>query len=288
MVCYSSLEEFELIFLVLSSSLSLISSLSVITSIIYKRMYQSFAYKILFYISVNDCLRSAAGFLEATHTTDLLCSLAGFIITSTYMSNLLWATCLSLTLYQIIVLEHSDLSKFYHKTWVFMNSFIVGIIFLVPVFTKTYIRTEYSCELSQDIFGLIWRYGFTYCPSYIMFSINLYFFVKIYRKVRRIGIISMKAVVFDKGFIYSIILLIIIPPLSAARIAQLFNDGCQVWFAAFICYLIATIHGFINAIFFFCNASVRETLMYERKESYDSAPCKSVLQISFRSILLIE
>lgn len=285
MVCYSSLENFEFIFLLFTSSLSLISSLSVIISIINKKLYQSFAYKILLYISLNDLIRSAAGFLEAIHTTDLVCSLAGFLITFTYMSNLLWGTSLSLTLYQIIVLEYSDLSKFHHKSWVFVNSFIIGIIFIVPVFTNSYIRTEYSCELSQDIYGLIWRYGFTYCPSYVIFSINLYFFIQIFKKVRRIGIISMKVVVFDKGFIYTIVLLIIVSPLCGARIAQLFDDGCRVWLAAFICYSILTIHGFINAIFFFCNKTVRETLMFNRNESCDSVPSRSLLQISFRSTL---
>lgn len=283
MVCSTYLQELESYFIITCSSLSLLSSLAVLFSIIYRNLHKSLSFKILLYISFNDLIRSIGGFLESLSTSSIACSITGYFGSFSFISNLLWSTYLSQSIYQIIVSETSNPEKL-HKIWFFFSFVFTGIVEAIPFLTQSYEKDQFICELAADFNGDIYRVVLIYLPLFLNLVMILYFTVKILRKVKLIKSLTMRSIVLERGFIYPCIIFVMALPLCFLRVLEALDKSCETGFAASMSYSVFILHGFINAIVFFNSRTVRKVLKnHEVEEEIGSV--KSSLCISFESSL---
>ena len=96
----------------------------------------------------------------------------------------------------------------------------------------------------------------------------------------------MKSVVFDRGFIYPSIIVVMVVPMCFLRILEALDKSCETGFVASMSYSVFVLHGFINAIVFFANRSVRESLRNAKNvEEEEIGSIKSSLCITYDSFL---
>lgn len=285
----TTFETAQVIIMVVVGTLSLIGSILVIFTILKKDLYKSYAFKILFYISINDVFRSLLGILPPEIVKNLVaCSILAFFSYSFFLSSIVWACCLSFTIFQIIVLEDSEFERF-HMYWFILAYGVVTIITALPFITSSYGYSGHVCELNVDLTGNIWRFAILYIPASILLCIICVLFVKVYRKIKLIRSDAMNNIIFNRGFIYALAIGISLLPYEILRIIQAFNNDDLLTYIAFVNYVFLILHGFINAIIFFTNSTVKEVLKKQNNEIYSSmgivSESDSDLQISFRSTL---
>lgn len=93
----------------------------------------------------------------------------------------------------------------------------------------------------------------------------------------------MKSVVFDRGFIYPSIIFVMVLPMCFFRVLDAYEKKCETGFVASMSYSVFVLHGFINAVVFFANRSVRETLKKSEDEGEEIGSLKSSLCITYDS-----
>lgn len=268
------------------SILTIIFSIPVIIIILKQKLYTSYAFRILLYLAINDLYKSILGFFPPKSIKDSTCN---FIAITNYfvnLSNISWAGCLNMIIFQIIVLEQSNFEK-YQRLWFMCSYCIPALLSTLPLITDSYGYSEGFCELKMNETGNIWRFSIFYIPVTVNLVVTAVLFAKVYRKVGMIGSENMKFVVFERGFIYSLIISCVILPFEIVRIIQLFMNSLELDTAALIGYCISLLHGFSNSIVFFANKTVRSTLT-EKKTSETKkktmSESNSSLLISIRSL----
>lgn len=275
--------------MVIVGALSFISSLLVIITIVKKNLYKSFAFKILMYISINDAIRSSIGILPPELLKySAMCSILAYINISTFLSNLIWACCLSFTIYQIIVLEDGKFERF-HKYWFIAGYVLATFVSALPFTTSSYGYEEHVCELYLNLTGSIWRFTISYFPTTIILIAIGILFTKVYRKLIIIRSDAMKNTILNRGFIYPFAIAVSIVPYEILRIVQIFYDNSTLSYFSFAMLLMLVLNGFINAVIFFTNSTVKEVLKNKNNEIYASMGIASEfdtdLKISFRSTI---
>lgn len=285
----STFQTVQLITMIFSGTLSFIGSVLVILTIIKNKLYKSLAFRILMYISINDALRSSIGILPPELVNnEVICSLLAFINVTTFLSNLIWACCLSFTIFQIIVLEDAKFDKF-HVYWFIAAYGVAVFLCALPFITSSYGYYEHVCELSLNLTGIIWKFSVLYLPGSIILIVICVLFVKVYRKLKAIRSNAMKNIIFNRGFIYPLIIGISMVPYEILRIIQIFYNNDSISYTGFCFFLLFLLHGFINAVIFFTNSTVKEILKDKNNEISASfgiaSEYDSDLKISFRSTL---
>ena len=182
----------------ISSILSLIGSLLVIYFIISKGLFSTLSFKILFYMSVNDTLRSIASIFQSfILDPSKSCTIICFLVNFQLVSNLFWALSLSATIYQIIVLELTDFEK-YHKYWFILSYVVVGCLEISPIITDSFVYSQGRCQLGLDWKGEVWRLMIVYFPAAVILIISFYLFAMVYKKLKVFENFSIKNSMYKK------------------------------------------------------------------------------------------
>lgn len=274
----------QLILNLFCCSLSLISSLSVMLSIYRNQLYIAYSFRILIYLSINDTVRSLFGFFEYFYQYNTTaCMFFAFIDNFLFMSNLSWALCLSTTIYQIIVLEQLYFDK-HHKWWFFASYLLVGAIQALPFITQSYKNIEGSCQISLDQMGHIWRYSSFYGPCLIILAFVLFMIVRVFQKVRVLGNIKMKSIIFDRGFVYIYIIIAVLVPFLVIRVVQFFYDGCEVDYLVMVMFNVNLLQGFFNGVVYFVNGANKDIVLKTVSGTVGYSIISGSLKISFASM----
>lgn len=279
-MCYSKFDTFQVYAQIVFASLSILSSFIVMFICIKYSFIKTLAFRIVFFMSINDILR---GIITLLPKTQQYCGIIFFIQNATYMSNLSWATCLSCTIHQIVVSESCNYSK-YFPYWFILSFILIPIIESLPIFTKTFTEQNNNCIFEFSLLGNILRYSILYIPGTLMLVLILVLFVKIYKKVKLIGIESVKSLVYERGFIYPLIMASICVPLIVFRTIEVITLDCYSGVVCSILDDLVILHGFFNALAFFLNASVARCLFGDDEGSrVNESFAESSLRLSFRT-----
>jgi hypothetical protein len=116
-------------------------------------------------------------------------------------------------------------------------------------------------------------------------------FCKIYAKIKLMDSHALKTMVFDRAFIYALIVACFFFPLMIVRIVQFFVESCWVGEILKSLLNVAVLQGFFNSCVFFRSKSIRRCLVSERFEFRSSLgiseeiDSKNSLEISYRTNL---
>ena len=107
--------------------------------------------------------------------------------------------------------------------------------------------------------------------------------VKIYKKIKLLGTISFISIVFERGLVYTFIISLVLIPFFVIRVLQIFTDDCNIQSYVTIAYIFYNLQGFLNAIVFFSNKTIRSLLKKSEESPDDIFKSINSLWISFRS-----
>lgn len=260
MDCSGAFLDIQYYSLLVCAILSIFGCVVVITTCIYGKLLEGFSFRIITYMAINDLIRSIAialpvykfGFTEA-------CGPLGYILTLTFVSDNLWAACISITLYQVIVKNEENYEK-YHKYWLVLNYVIAPILEAIPFFTDSYGYDDGLCTLKENNYANLWRLSLVYVPSWLLMILVSVIFIKVYKKLKLTQKSVMKDIIYKRGYIYPIIIVALLLPMTALRISQAITVNCIVDYFSVFSYSLIALHGFLNAIAFWSNEIVKFSL----------------------------
>jgi hypothetical protein len=237
--------------------LSFLGSVFIIVVCITKNLMQVYTFKILIFIAINDIIRSILFSIPLQQIGKTsYCKVIAYLLNVFFLSTITWSACICTTIYKRIVKGQGDHEK-HHKYWVILAYPVNILLESLPYSTNSFTFSDGSCSLQRDFAGNIWRFTLIYCPAWLILLFTLFIFTKVYKEVKKHQKNAGKSVIFDRGFIYPIIIAIIITPLTIARIVEIFSSSCSMSSFIFVSFCILNIHGILNAVVFVMNENVR-------------------------------
>lgn len=283
MVCFMNTYPLEICLILCTCSLSLIFSFLVIYIIYKKKLFKTYSFKILAYISLNDFLRSLIGIFGSLMVQNYeSCIIYGFFDDFFFVSNMVWALCLTFTIHQIIVQEEPYYEK-YHNYWIIASFLAVSILQSLPLITNSYGLSVGVCALLTDEMGTIWRFSVLFAPSLLMLIAIIILSIQVFRKVKILGHESFNGVIFERGLIYALIISLVLIPYIIIRVVQIFFENCDALNSAIIMFIFYNLQGFLNAIVFFKNKTVKILLFRKNQNLNATLQSQGSLCISFAS-----
>ena len=288
MNCYYS---FGLVIIpyIIASGLSLIGSIIVIAIILQKKLYNSYSFKILLIISINDSLRGIIGLcLAYADKLSIFCSIAAYLLDSITLSNYIWSLCITYTIFQIVVNEEIDFVK-NHTKWLATSYILPLILEALPLITSSYGYEEGTCIIKLNLIGSIWRFSIYFFPIFVNIFIIFTMFIRIYKKIYEIEKSPLADIIFERGLIYVFVILVVEIPFFILRIVQMFRDDCGLVYSIRALYILFLLQGFANSVIFLNNRSVKESLRKKENlmvgRTFRETMGKMSLDISFRSTI---
>lgn len=121
-----------------------------------------------------------------------------------------------------------------------------------------------------------------------MLILILVYFIRVYKKVKVIGIESVKSLVYERGFIYPLIMAAVCVPLVVFRTIEVITLDCYSGVVCSILDDLLVLHGFLNCCAFFYNESVaRRVFGGGEGVAINNSFTQSSLAFSFRSEITI-
>ena len=270
-ICSSDYGDLQYYLFLSCASLSFFGSVYVIKSCIQRNLLNIYSFKVIFYMAINDVVRSLA-ISVPVHMESIFsayCEELGYIISVTFVSNTIWAACISLTLYQVVVLKIEYYEKF-QKFWLVLSYIVLPLLEGLPFITNSYGYDDGFCSLRNNIYADIWRLTIIYIPGWLLIFLVLFLFIKIRSCLKPIQKNPTRNIILERGYIYAIIIILLLIPLTVQRILQVFDDSCPSIYLSVFSYGLVALHGFFNAVVFSKNKVLKNDFYNNLNEEYNS------------------
>ena len=98
----------------------------------------------------------------------------------------------------------------------------------------------------------------------------LFLFIKIRSCLKPIQKNPTRNIILERGYIYAIIIILLLIPLTVQRILQVFDDSCPSIYLSVFSYGLVALHGFFNAVVFSKNKVLKNDFYNNLNEEYNS------------------
>lgn len=269
MVCIRVVDERASYFTTLSFCLlSVLGSLLIITLFLTSRHFRSYFNKIVIYIALSDLIRSIASSLPCYRSTSRVFHIfIGVAIESTLLTSVIWSSCISITLYQVVSKNMEHYEK-YHRYWFFLAFVAVPCLMCLPIITNSYDAEGTFCSLGFKKVDDIWRYSIVYFPITMFIILSILTYIKVYRDIQSLDMPeSKKKLLISLGW-YPIMMAIEIIPIILSRIMVYFDVDCNESVFYLITNCIFALHGFFNSCIFLSTNSLRTYIKLKREANW--------------------
>lgn len=250
------------------------SSVSVLCSVFiiylsFHKVFDKLTFRLLYHLAINDVLRAVCLVLCIFYTNSTVRKyLSPFYIYS-LISSIFWSLYLSVTLYKLIVKKDKNQEQYY-KYWFLSNYTIVLGICLVPLATNSYGYTSHICSIKVDKSSFIWRLSVSYLFISFITIADLILYYKIYKTLKKVELNAVKNIIFDRGFVYIILIVVQYLPMVAIGIISMESHSCTSQVLQSCVHIIISFHGLFNFTALILKSHVRLTikkLLFESKSS---------------------
>jgi hypothetical protein len=149
------------------------------------------------------------------------------------------------------------------KYWFIAAYPLLGIIQALPYSTNSFGFNGGMCTLKDDYYGNIWRFTLLYFPYWIFLLLTIMIFYKLHKAKKGQDSKTLDSLILKRGYIYSLIIFVMVVFLSAVRIIQLFTNTCPIKYMSFSLDSVLGLHGLLNGIALISNENVRYQLKYK-------------------------
>lgn len=248
--------------------LSMIGSLFIVVCYLVFKDLRSFAFTLVFWMSLCDFFASIAKVMgDGANSGPLACHFQSIMMSFAELASVLWAGSIAFTLHkaylqgvpafsgsQIIVMA----PRYHAVIWS-----VVLLLVLLPLSTNSYGDAGGWCWIKEATTAdKVWRYVQYYIILWAAWCYCIFVYVKVYNKMHReMGqdekSKEQRAVVLRIMF-YPVILVVMWFPATLNRLVELFSG--QVYGLTVLHVLFAGLYGFANALTYGATPSVKTRL----------------------------
>ena len=233
---------------------------------LYFRDIRSFAFKLVFYMSLADIFHAVGFFLPSTNT--VWCEIQATITSYFSLSSVLWTAAIAFTLYQAVINKRGDVEKF--ELWLVAFAYGLPIFAIIPPLAEnTYGQAQGWCWIKDGggyfTRGTFWRFMTFYVPLWLVIAYNIFVYYKVIRSLR----LQLQLILEEdedanrllrKLRLYPMILIGCYTLATINRIYQTVCDG-MVWFPLTLVSAAAMyLCGFFNSLVYGFTDTVKERL----------------------------
>ncbi|OMJ85000.1 hypothetical protein SteCoe_13775 [Stentor coeruleus] len=251
--------------LLICNSISLLGSLSIILLFLSYKILRSYAFKLVFYMSLADTIR-AIGFMLPSNPENF-CLAQAFLTSFGSLSGLIWTSIIAICLYCVVIHETSNIQK-YHILMIFIGYIIPLFIISLPATTNSYGQDKGWCWIVNDKYVYLWRIGGFYIFMLLVLIINIISYYKIISVIKsEINLLeqsphelSSKQKLFNRFKWYPLVIVICYLPLLSKRLFEIITNDTIYWLTMLSAITTSTI-GLLNAICYGLTDNVKETII---------------------------
>ena len=248
--------------MLVSLGLSALGSLFVAAVYLYFTDIRSFAFKLVFYLSLMD-LGHAIGFFLPPDI-GVICQIQAAITSYFSLASVLWTGIIAFALYLAVLKDKRDVEKFELKFVLFAN----GLPFLAlipPLVQQKYGEAQGWCWIvttgDYHVQGTVWRVVTFYLPLWIVIAFNSFVYFKIIKNVKKDASLlgsdlQLAQKLIQKLRMYPLILIFCYSVATINRVYDFFSPSMNFWLA-FIAAVIMSLCGLLNAVVYGFTDTVR-------------------------------
>ena len=248
--------------LLICNSLSLIGSIFIISAYIWLKSIRSFAFKLVFFMSISDIIHSISLLLPPQ---GLSCQVQGFLLQYSAISSVLWTLNIAFALYVTALKGERDPAR-YQTRFLILGYIIPLLLALVPLFLDAYneaagwcwINSSFSVDLALRLF----------CFYFIVWTVipfNLFAYIKVIYKIKQeyggfIEYQNTNNAMIKRLSLYPIVLIVCYLPITIKRTLEIGGgDLIPFWFTCVSAFGIS-ITGFVNSIVYGLSGPVKDEI----------------------------
>ena len=242
--------EFQYYLTAACSILSILGSGFIIAIYLLLPNLRAFYTKLIFFIAISELLRSICSLIPCNliHSKALI-NIIAIISDSTFLITIIWSAYISITLYKLIISFQKEFKNDY-KYWFYSTWVCVPILNVFPTITNSHGVSGTICTYSFDKIGKTWRLVALYIPVWVFILVSIVACYKIYSILNRFEIDEEKKMMVMKLFLYPIVLIIEVAPITISMIFSNFTPITNTSLFSLIAFCLYSIHGFSNAIIY--------------------------------------
>ena len=229
------------------SLLSIIGSLFIISIYLYFYRFRILYTKIIFCIAISDLFRALSSIVPCNYISSwAVINLIATINSSSFLITIIWSAYISVALYQKIQEhEESDSNYWIHVTWI--STICLSCL---PMITNSHGVTGTTCTVSLEGPGKYWRLGILYIPASFLLVLSIYTSCRVYQFTRIFQLNEEKSAQIKKLFLYPIVMIIEITPLTIIMIYYSIAGTNGLDIVTTTAFSLHSLHGFCNAIIY--------------------------------------
>lgn len=238
------------------STVSVIATILILLFLYKFRQLEGPSVKLLLHMSLVDMIRYIVFYLFFIWgSNSAFCTFYSTTMGAALLSNSIWS----------LFIAHA-LSKFYYNfpethesslaIWYISAYIISPIIQIPPIFTDSYGIVDGFCVYRHDFYGYLWR-GIEQGFVLIIYSIEIFIYMRVFFKFRKFNLFTFKELVFQKGMIYSIIYFFVVFFIILCKFLELYLGYCDIYWLQGFSYGLLSLHGLMNFVALMCNRNFR-------------------------------
>jgi hypothetical protein len=232
--------------LAICSALSLLGSLFIFCTFLALPSLRSYSYRIIFYISIADILRSLLFIIPSLYDpSPVFCDIYAVILHSGGLMPIFLSFIIAFDIFNVSVRANLNYEK-HHTRLLLVNYIVIPIVYVLPIFTNSYGKVAYICTFTNDFDGNLWRFGLFLMPCWIFIFTIIVLYAVIYFKVRNIHLSKETQEMLNRFMLYPLVLALLLIPLTFARIIDLFVSDCVNLHFSTAAQCVYVLHGFCN------------------------------------------
>ena len=240
----------------------MIGSTFIISAYIWLKSIRSFAFKLVFFMSISDIIHSVCLLLPPKGVS---CVVQGFLLQYSAVSSVFWSFNIAFSLYMTALKGERDPARY--QTKFLILAYIVPLLLaIIPLFLNAYsqaggwcwINSSFSVDLALRLF----------CFYFIVWTVipfNLYVYVKVIHKLKReygaiIEYQQTNHAMIKRLSLYPVVLIVCYLPITIKRTSEI-DDGdfLPFWFTCVSAFGIS-ITGFVNSVVYGMSGPVRDEI----------------------------
>jgi hypothetical protein len=254
--------------MMVSLGLSALGSIFVGAVYLYFTDIRSFAFKLVFYLSLMD-LCHAIGF-SIPPGKSVLCQIQAAVTSYFSLSSVLWTGVIALTLYLAVMKDKRDVERLELRFILFAN----GLPFLAlipPLAQQQYGLAQGWCWIKAKgeyrLQGTIWRVVTFYLPLWLVIAFNSFVYYKIIKNVKQdVGLlgsdIQLAQKLIQKLRMYPFILIFCYSLATINRIYDFIRPDNMNFWLTFCAAVIMSLCGLLNAVVYGFTDTVRTRIKH--------------------------
>jgi hypothetical protein len=150
----------------------------------------------------------------------------------------------------------------YEKFFKVINLLIIPFLSSLPLITHSYGLDNYFCTYIPSKTGNLWRYGLILIPGWFFSISSIFFYIRVFRKARSLGLQSSTKAMLERVVFYPIVLFVSLFGITILRTLQIFEvlSTCNLFIFYAIVESLFSLQGFFNSLIFFLTPSVQSSL----------------------------